>query len=632
MKPKIHLLDSLTANQIAAGEVIERPVSIVKELVENSIDAGSQRIHVEIRGGGLEWIRVTDQGSGITREDLLLSIQRHATSKLTVIDDLDSLATLGFRGEALASIASVANLQITSRTEDNPQGYQLQVKGEDVAPQITTVGCPIGTTVTVSDLFYNTPARLKFMKSAGYEGGLIHDLLIQMALGYPQIDFILDMQGKTVLNTAGISNLVDLTEVFYGKEARAALVTIAGPISQGNLTGFITAPPYSRGTRKGVHIFVNGRRIVSKEIQWSVDHGFEYLLPKGRFPVAILNFSIPGHLLDVNVHPGKMEIRINDRHLYHELTNLVRRAVSGGQIMPDYSSGQWLTENTAEVAEVGQNELPKNELQADMQKESSTSAPFRQVTFYNDSNPGPRQQFSPDTTWQEEKTAWQGEAAWQEAYKTDYDTASAPQLPRTSSEEFSFGPHTTYKIIGQLHRTFILAETEAGLMIIDQHVAHERVLYEKFLAENQTQTLPAQILLTPITVQLTALEEEILIKNIMILNDLGLIVERFGPRCYILRSAPPGQETIDEEFFKDFLDKLNISSAQDDITKARQALLIMMSCKAAIKANHPLSINEMETLIAQLQHTAHPMTCPHGRPIIYLLPYNRLLRAFGRSG
>jgi len=615
MKPKIHLLDTLTANQIAAGEVIERPVSIVKELVENSIDAGSKRIHVEIREGGLEWIRVTDQGSGITREDLPLAIQRHATSKLKVIHDLDSLQTLGFRGEALPSIASVACLEIISRPEDQTEGYKLSVKGNDIEPQITTVAAPVGTTVIVTDLFFNTPARLKFMKSAGYEGGLIHDLLIELALGYPEIDFKLDSQGKTILDTAGINNTEDLIELFYGKEARSALVDIEGHVSHGYLQGYITAPPYSRGTRKALHVFVNGRRIVSKEIQWAVTHGLEYLLPKGRFPVAVLNFSIPGQLLDVNVHPGKLEIRINDNPMYSELTRLVRKAVSGGQTMPDSTSLGKIIEKTISDSII--------------EKESIKSYQPYQQSIYNES-----------LQWQEVYNTksinsalnFDKEEEVAEEFRYEPETAPCQESRPLSAKEFVFGPETSFKIIGQLHKTFILAETEAGLIIIDQHVAHERVLYEKFLRENDTAALPAQMLLAPITINLTAMEEEILLRNIVVLSDLGMIVERFGPRCYILRSAPMGQENINEEFFKDFLDKLSKSAADNDISKARQELLIMMSCKAAIKANQALSPEEMESLIKQLQQTAHPMTCPHGRPIIYLLPYQRLLYAFGRSG
>jgi DNA mismatch repair protein MutL len=593
MCAKIHRLDNLTTNQIAAGEVIERPVSIVKELVENAIDAGSRRIEVEIKEGGLAYIGIRDDGSGIVAEDLPLAIERHATSKLQVIEDLDNLTTLGFRGEALASIASVAALTIISRTPDQHQGQRLFVKGDVIEPRIDTIGCPIGTAVIIEDLFFNTPARLKFMKAAGYESGLIHDLLIQMSLGYPEISFKMTAQDKVILDTTGIQRIEDLIEHFYGKDGRVALVPIQGKVSQATIAGMITAPPYSRGTRKAVHIFVNGRRITSKEMLWAIERGFEYLLPKGRFPVAILEFQIPGDLLDVNVHPGKLEVRINDSPLYSALTRLIRSAVSGGQTMPDYSSYGEILGVSDPIPEV---------------KPSST---YSQV-FFDNTKP-----------------------LWQEAYTTEQLAEQSFVAPPINSEprheEFDFGPEMTYKIIGQLHRTFILAETPIGLMIIDQHVAHERVLYEQLLEKHQGASLPAQMLLTPLTLNLTISEEETLIKNIMVLNELGIIVERFGQRSYILRSAPMGQADITPDFFKDFLATLNDEPNQVGQVNPRDALLVMMSCKAAIKANQLLSLQEMEALLRQLQQTKHPMTCPHGRPIIYLLPFNRLLRAFGRS-
>ncbi|MDR1194220.1 MAG: DNA mismatch repair endonuclease MutL [Peptococcaceae bacterium] len=715
-EPRIQRLDDLTANQIAAGEVIERPVSVVKELLENAIDAGGRRIRIEIRDGGLALIRVIDDGAGIASGDLPLAVERHATSKLRVIGDLDDLATLGFRGEALASIASVAALEIVTRREDSPQGSRLWVKGEAGEPEISKAGCPQGTRITVEHLFFNTPARLKFMRSAGYEGGLIHDLVIQLALGYPAIDFSLESQGKIILDTAGINSQEDLVELFYGREARQALLPVDAEVSRARLRGWITAPPYSRGTRKGYHIYINGRRIDARDSRWAIEQAFAYLLPKGRFPLAILHFQLPGSLLDVNVHPGKLEVRINDPHMYAALTRALRLAVSGGQLLPDAgglggaAGGSGAAAGAAgggseadgaaagyvsggAAADSGRGAAPGWAATGGMKGAAPGWAaagggrggsPRASGLF--PAGGGEGRAGRPVEDWQKlyaflsddddaslgENTAGQGFLAAGERLLGDWAGAAnepgaggrgeatgdmgslfaalearATALPpgqwgvnahnrslralldESRPEDFFFGPDIAFRVIGQLRATFILAETAAGLLVADQHVAHERILYERLLAAAGEKE-SAQMLLTPIQLRLTLGEEETLIRHILLLNDLGLIAERFGSREYLLRSSPAGRP-IDEAMFKELLEKLAAEGKGSGPAEARQALLVMQSCKGAVKANTVLSLAEMTALLAGLQKTAHPMTCPHGRPILYLLPYHRLLRAFGRS-
>ncbi len=687
---RIRRLDSLTANQIAAGEVIERPVSVVKELVENAIDAGSTKIRIEIREGGLSLIRIIDNGGGIDGQDLPLAVERHATSKLRQIQDLDDLTTLGFRGEALASIASVAALEIITRKTGDIQGHCLKVKGEAEEPVINKAGCPEGTSIMVEHLFFNTPARLKFMKTPGYEGGLIHDLIIQLALGYPAIDFRLENQGKMILDTAGINNTEDLVELFYGREARQALVPVEASVSKGRLTGWITAPPYSRGTRKGFHVYVNGRRIAVKDMQWSIERAFEYVLPKGRFPLAILAFQLPGDLLDVNVHPGKLEIRINDPDLNPSLTRALRTAISGGQLLPDAGklgmvAGTGVPDQAAQpgkdfnVSDNGSKLLSGSPAAKPGGGQISFAQPVRQwETLYNFTAEGESQlsrlidpdslvsnlaenpagleltglvsaglsPLKPDAKSEyaaaksqydaesadlfaglEEKTAELLPGQWGVSSHNKSMQALANDWRRS---DFFFGPDVEFTVIGQLHATFILAEVKAGLLVVDQHVAHERIIYERLLAKARQQETAAQMLMQPISLNLTTGEEEILIRHILLLNDLGLIVERFGPRQYVLRSVPAGQ-TMDQAMFRELLEKLAEGGPGSDPEQAKQALLIMASCKSAVKANTPLSQQEMAALLKGLQQTSHPMTCPHGRPIMYLLPYQRLIQAFGRS-
>ncbi|MCL1804405.1 MAG: DNA mismatch repair endonuclease MutL [Clostridiales bacterium] len=655
---RIQRLDNITANQIAAGEVIERPVSVVKELVENALDAGGSVIRVEYRDGGLSSIRVTDNGGGIEGADLALAVERHATSKLRGIQDLEDLSTLGFRGEALASIASVAGLEIETRRNGDIEGRQLLVKGGDEAPQVRTAGCPVGTRVTVEHLFYNTPARLKFMKSAGYEGGLIHDLMIQMALGYPGVGFRLENQGKTIFDTLDVNKMEDLVELFYGMEARRALVPVESPASKGRLSGWVTAPPYSRGSRKGLHVYINGRRVGVRDMLWSIEKAYEYLLPRGRFPLAILSFRLPGSLLDVNVHPGKLEVRINDPDLNPSVTRVIRTALSGGGPVLSAEGLGGVVSGSAPDNAAFSGTKPAMEGLYDArgaaytgrQQDLFARSARDWASLYDFTGEGERrldglihgafQEAGPAGFPEADKTAevlagLSAAAAVAEEAEPGYGgvRAHTEKLRALAGDQaagdFSFGPHIGFNIAGQLHGTFILAEVGAGLLIVDQHVAHERILYEEYAARGR-QSEPAQMLLQPPALDLTTGEEDILIRHILLLNELGYVPERFGPRQYLLRSAPAGS-SADPAVFLELLDDLGRGGEPSGLEEARQKLLVMNACKAAVKASTPLSTEEMNALLAGLRKTSHPMTCPHGRPIMYLLPYRRLIQAFGRS-
>lgn len=609
MPREIHHLDNLTANQIAAGEVIERPVSVVKELIENAIDSECHKIDIRIEAGGLELIQIRDDGKGMSPEDLPLSIERHATSKLKIIDDLDHLETLGFRGEALASIASVSKMTLISRGSFESKGYRMKIEGEKVIEPLSVTGAPTGTTIIVEALFFNTPARLKFMKSSGYEAGLIHELVIQMALGYPHIDFRLENEQKCVVDTAGISRTEDLIELFYGKEARSHLLIAEEAIDQGRVQAFFTAPPFSRGSRKGIHLFINGRRVKAKELQWAIERSFEYLLPKGRFPVGVFSLIVPGNHLDVNVHPGKLEVRLNDPRLPSNLTHWLRKILSGGQKMPEDLIGQ------GSSAEICSSEYQK---------------PFWQI---HEKPSALQTQYTFETMTLDKAFSFSGSTSELSLGEFVPSKTDNEYLPNLSNElhNFHFGPNLSFRVLGQLNQTFILAETKVGLMIVDQHVAHERVLYEALCKEHPTDEITGQMLLAPITMELNAYEEALVVKHILTLGELGLTLERFGPRVYLLRSVPSGQDNMTPDAFKDLLQELEEHGGTNNLKKAKEALLIMMSCKGAVKAHQSLTLTEMETLMHQLQQTEHPMTCPHGRPIIHLVSYERLLRAFGRT-
>jgi len=608
---KIYLLDDLTANQIAAGEVIERPVSAIKELIENSLDAGARNILVDISEGGLEAIRVSDDGSGMSKEDLLLAVKRHATSKLRAITDLESLTTLGFRGEALPSIVSVAKVEILTREAGAEHGFQLIIEGNE-QKSLEPAGAPVGTTVSIKDIFYNTPARRKFLRTAGYEAGLVHELLIQMALGHPEVDFRLLSEGKEILNTKGINSLEELIRLFYGRDAQPALVSLEGQASQAAFSGYVTLPTYHRANRRAIHFFVNSRKVLAKEIMQALESAYENTLPKGRFPLAILNINFDPALLDVNVHPGKLEIRMRDPRFASELSNYIKAKISEQRRIPSYSILQPPPEPEKPLSTAERSYSPPHRI---------TSLPAQEVwqEFY---------------TWQpEEQHSNLAKEETRQFAMSAPEPAPLAELPvnqpnPVNSNERQFLPRL--RVIGQLAQTFILAEGEEGLYIIDQHVAHERVLFEQLLAEAEQGSLSSQVLLTPRTLELTLLEEELLIQHILPLHDLGLVVEHFGPRTYLVRAVPSLVREDPAEFIQAVLQELEEKGSKYSSAEIRREVLVTASCKGAVKAGAKLSEEAVQQLVKDLAACSNPMTCPHGRPIVYKITHNDLLKAFRR--
>ncbi|MDR1205102.1 MAG: DNA mismatch repair endonuclease MutL [Peptococcaceae bacterium] len=716
---RIRQLDTFTVNQIAAGEVIERPVSVVKELIENALDAGAGTVRVEVRDGGLKQIRVTDDGSGMSPEEAALSIQRHATSKLRQIEDLDQLTTLGFRGEALPSIASVSKTEILTREHSQNQGTQLRISG-DSPPSVAPAGAPPGTVVTVEELFFNTPARLKFLKTPGYESGLIHDLVIQFAIGFPEIAFKFENQGKLILDTTGVGHLEELVELFYGPDGRHALVYLDGQASRAHVYGAVTRPPYARSNRKGYHFLINGRKVVSRELTRAVENACYMLLPKGRFALAVLRADLPGEWVDVNVHPGKLEVRLRDTALSGALSTMIKDAFSKQSRTPQYQSPPYSrafsfdpkvqdgwrdfyqTEPGDAAYEAGRPDSPDGGLSAGPAGSASGGLPAWLTGSASGESPAgpagaasgeaPRSRAAGDgrpymgsasgepsglPAWltgsaSGEPSDGSAGSASGEALRSRAAgdgppdkgcapgeptglpaglTGSAPGGPSAGpanpawwapSEGWtadSGGPATVpetrvlppLKAIGQLRNMFILAEGEAGLYILDQHVVHERILYEQFERKHEQGALEAQMLLTPVSLELTVMEEELLLKQLPLLEDFGVIIEPFGARHYLIRSAPSGLDKDPEVFFRDFMEELEAGTTNQKPVDAKRDLLISMSCKKAVKAHWTLSLQEMQSLIDQLRLTRFPLICPHGRPILYELPYARLLQIFGRK-
>ncbi len=613
---KIHLLNSLTANQIAAGEVIERPVSVVKELVENSLDAGASKIVVEINNGGLTLIKVTDNGCGMADDDLMLAVKRHATSKLQIISDLEQLQSLGFRGEALPSIVSVAQVEIISRQPKNNLGHKMVVSGDSV-PQCEPIGAPLGTSIKVAELFYNTPARKKFLRSEGYESSLIHELLTKFSLSHPQVTFCLWRDGKEILNTAGMNTHPDLLEYYFGDEAREALIEVSGELPGGNINGFLTLPTYHRMNRKGINFFINHRRVYVKELMKALEEAYEDTLPKGQFPLCVLNLALDPATIDVNVHPSKMEVRLRNPLLAKEMGTLLRQHLIAQKKIPHY-----LVEMTASKTDnlsVVNEEVPQKPKTKLMQNQDrQTELIFQQTPELRyTTSPGnkPSIKSSNDMTVFSETD--------EVSPSLDSDSAKAEQTEAEALQQL--------RIIGQLSDTFILAEGEDGLYLIDQHIAHERVLFEEFLSKAAIGSLDSQVLLQPITLHLSLLEEEAVLKYILPLVDLGIILEDFGPRTYLLRAIPTGIKIEPQDYFYSLLEHLENSHGKTDVLDLKKEVLIHASCKAAIKAHTKLTLPQMEQLLRDLGKTENYLTCPHGRPIIYKITHQDILKAFHRS-
>lgn len=632
--PKIHLLNSLTANQIAAGEVIERPASVVKELVENSLDAGASKIVVEINQGGLSLIKVTDNGCGMAEEDLLLAVQRHATSKLQTIHDLEQLQSLGFRGEALPSIVSVAQVEIISRRPEDDLGYKMVISG-DSTPQGEPAGAPVGTSIQVAELFYNTPARKKFLRSEGYESSLIHELLTKFSLSHPQVSFCLWRDGKEILNTAGMNTLPDLLEHYYGYEAREALIEVADELPGGFISGVLTLPTYHRVNRKGINFYINHRRVYAKELMQALEEAYEDTLPKGQFPLCVLNLQLDPATIDVNVHPSKLEVRLRNPLLAKEMGALLRRHLIAQKKIPHY---------LVEIEPPQTHVLSVNE-EADPVTPITPAAPIPPITPVAPVPPvkpttpqitRPGQNTQTELVFRQNPTSisnttpsisWATSSKTEELSRSDRaETEESESIPQEQQQE----PFQQLRIIGQLADTFILAEGEEGLFLIDQHIAHERVIYEKFLSKAENGSLDSQVLLQPTTLHLSLFEEETVLKYILPLVDLGIILEHFGPRTYLLRAIPSGMKVEPQDYFYSLLEHLESSGGKTDLVELKREFLIHASCKAAIKAHTKLTLPQMEQLLKDLGKTKNYLTCPHGRPIIYKITHQEILKAFHR--
>ncbi|MBV5132059.1 DNA mismatch repair endonuclease MutL [Staphylococcus epidermidis] len=641
---KIKELETSLANKIAAGEVVERPSSVVKELLENAIDAQATEINIEVEQSGVSSIRVVDNGTGIAQEDLGLVFHRHATSKIVADNDLFHIRTLGFRGEALASISSVAKVTLKTCT-DNENGHEIYAEDGKIIHQ-KPAKAKKGTDIQVDSLFYNTPARLKYIKSLYTELGKITDIVNRMAMSHPEIRISLVSDGKKLLSTNGSGRTNEVMAEIYGMKVAKDLVHISGDTSDYHLEGFVAKPEHSRSNKHYISIFINGRYIKNFVLNKAILEGYHTLLTIGRFPICYINIQMDPILVDVNVHPTKLEVRLSkEDQLYDLIVTKIREAFKDKILIPQNDLNHAPKKN--KVLETF--EQQKINFEKQQSQIGETSAPY--VHDQKDKNhdvESHKNNLDSTSSTNNESTEVSNElhnhiddsylqSQKEVLFDMEQNTSNEYEILNQQSNDIkgtvSQTPHRRVpymEIVGQVHGTYIIAQNENGMFMIDQHAAQERIKYEYFREKIGEVTNEVQNLLIPLTFHFSKDEQMIIDQYKDELDKVGVHLEHFGGHDYIVNSYPvwfPKEEA--EEIIKDMI-ALVLKHKSVDVKKIREDAAIMMSCKKSIKANHYLKNNEMADLIDQLREAEDPFTCPHGRPIIINFSNYELEKLFKR--
>lgn len=641
---KIKELETSLANKIAAGEVVERPSSVVKELLENAIDAQATEINIEVEQSGVSSIRVVDNGTGIAQEDLGLVFHRHATSKIVADDDLFHIRTLGFRGEALASISSVAKVTLKTCT-DNENGHEIYAENGKIIHQ-KPAKAKKGTDIQVDSLFYNTPARLKYIKSLYTELGKITDIVNRMAMSHPEIRISLVSDGKKLLSTNGSGRTNEVMAEIYGMKVAKDLVHISGDTSDYHLEGFVAKPEHSRSNKHYISIFINGRYIKNFVLNKAILEGYHTLLTIGRFPICYINIQMDPILVDVNVHPTKLEVRLSkEDQLYDLIVTKIREAFKDKILISQNDLNHASKKN--KVLETF--EQQKINFEKQQSQIGETSAPY--VHDQKDKNhdvESHKNNLDSTSSTNNESTEVSNElhnhiddsylqSQKEVLFDMEQNTSNEYEISNQQSNDIkgtvSQTPHRRVpymEIVGQVHGTYIIAQNENGMFMIDQHAAQERIKYEYFREKIGEVTNEVQNLLIPLTFHFSKDEQMIIDQYKDELDKVGVHLEHFGGHDYIVNSYPvwfPKEEA--EEIIKDMIE-LVLKHKSVDVKKIREDAAIMMSCKKSIKANHYLKNNEMADLIDQLREAEDPFTCPHGRPIIINFSNYELEKLFKR--
>jgi DNA mismatch repair protein MutL len=669
---RIHVLSETVANQIAAGEVVERPASVVKEMLENSLDAGATRIKISIEAGGKKLIQISDNGCGMVRDDAMLAFERHATSKIKKAEDLLCISTLGFRGEALPSIASVSRLRLETRAPEEPAGTVVEINGGKIA-RVEEAGLPPGTSITVRDLFFNVPARKKFLKSESTELSHIASLVTHYALAHPDKHFELHSAANAMLVAPPVGGHSERVYQVFGREILDQLIPVAAqqalervglpqpppwrrkeqddedsiPKEPGEMRihGFVSKPEIQKLNRNSIFVFVNGRLIRDRLVQHALTEAYRNIMPPTVYPVVLLFLELPAAEVDVNVHPSKTEVRFRQQSAIHDFVrDTARAALMKARPVPQFVSeisarataGQALTPGAAwESSLQGRGSVAESEIPQD--------GPHEGFTLRSQALP-----LMPANLQFDGSIAVEGNAAIPVARGMEHlpinpdfsetarnidtvpDHGCAPAL-EVGDEEPTLSSLTTLKPLGQIRNSFILAVNEDGLWIVDQHVAHERVLFERVLKQRAAQKPESQRLLMPIVLELSPAQQAVFREISEELQHNGFEAEPFGARSVAVKVAPAGIEaSAVERMLHELLDQFSREEQSLNLEKIRTRIAASIACHAAIKVNMPLEQNKMEWLLSELAKTDHPMSCPHGRPVVLRYSVKDIQKAFKR--
>ena len=641
---KIQLLDQKTIDNIAAGEVIERPASVVKELVENAVDAKANAVTVEIKDGGMTLIRVTDNGIGIPKDQVKTAFLRHATSKIRSVEDLLSVSSLGFRGEALSSISAVAQVELVTKTAESFSGVSYKIYGGE-EEAFDDIGAPDGTTFLVKNLFCNTPARRKFLKSVTTEAGYVEQMMVHIALSHPEISFKFIHNNKNKIYTSGNGKVKDIIYHIYGRDVAGALIPLEAQNEDVKVTGFVAKPYVSRGNRNYESYFINGRYIKSSIIYKAIEEGYRTFTMKHRYPFVCLDFKIDQELLDVNVHPTKMEIRFrNGREIYELVVDAVRAALLQKDLVQDVLRETPKKKELPKTKEVkkpepfevnrrkeevqkvdqqgqGVQQQVEKQRQAVQQQIEKPSHPVKKTLTASESSKNTKKPTYAGLNYNTQKKEFP-------QYKTD--ELSSNQMTLREDPVFSVQARADRKILGQLFKTYWLIEYEDQLFIMDQHAAHEKVNYERLMKNFKEKEIYSQRLEPPMVVTVSMTEAEALTRYKDAFAGLGFTIESFGGNEYCIREVPANLYGIGErDLFMELLDAVSQENGTLD-TEVIASKIATMACKMSIKGNQRVSLMEVEHLLDELMKLENPYQCPHGRPTIIKMSKYEIDKKFKR--
>ncbi|MBI9012060.1 MAG: DNA mismatch repair endonuclease MutL [Clostridiales bacterium] len=672
---RIIQLDKDISNKIAAGEVVERPLAVVKELVENAIDAQSTKITVEVKDAGKTLIRITDNGLGIQPSDLLLAFERHSTSKIRTINDIYNISSLGFRGEALASIASVSNVEMISKHNEYDLGKRIMLSGGVVKENID-VGAPQGTTIMVKELFFNTPARLKFLKSNNAEQNAVNDIMSKLAMSHPEISFKYIVNGQNIFITPGNKKLYDVILNVYQKSLAKNLLPIDYFDNGITLTGYTSSIEMTRGNRQNQIVFVNNRYVKSKTVDNAIATVYRTIIPHNRFPIVFLNIQIDPSLIDINIHPAKTEIRFHQEGVIKDLIykalkfelnkfNLVpdkplnSTPVNNKEVLKSYAEVNRLkskdtisersvvdvkanftditieqeTHNNAEIFKRNLSSTQKNDYKTCQEKKEKTKVLLNNYkTLTKDKPIVSKPLVREDSHIMIEKTLMKDEKPFNNKLirETPFvEDVYKPLKPMFESEEETIYDHLMF--IGQIFNTYLIYEKKGEMYLIDQHAAHEKILFENFVMDYKQKKIVSQMILVPITVDVSTMTKLNVLNNKESLQNLGFDIEEFGENSLVVREIPQAFDLKTATFLiNDLIDKMDFTLPEERFELALDTLM-QRSCKAAIKANDSLMDIEVKSLISQLKGLDDPYTCPHGRPIIIKISKGEIEKKFNRT-